>query len=487
MGLRAGTRATGSVSAQALGPSAATSTVAKDAASIANDGVATCTVTATIRDVSGGVLAGVTPVLTSTGTGNTIGLFGASDATGQCSATFKSTQAETKTLSVSAAGRLLASTTTTVVTGTNDVTSITSVTPSSGPTAGGTACSAVVVGATGTPAITVKGTAATSVVVVSSTSITFLTPAGTAGAGDVVIGTQTSAGGYTYVTSDEPADPGSGYLWSDNFDRYASVAALLTDGTCGVGTPAYGLPNADTYYGKRTKYFSNSAAEDCTPPATFEFTTGRLGTGNALRSVIPSGAPTVQWRSPSGDASYFGNYSGSLVMQIYFRLSTGARLLPGGCKWFEAWYVDGGSISGRVQNSIGIAAGDHESWKISSGYASTTDQPVGPYWETLNDGNWHRYTFLYRGATTFAGGNPPTEGSRDGICRVWIDGTKIIDVSATAAGVTPAGGTKAWCSLADVDQIFTGRVNILKFPDVFNGLTTGLTIDHDDLKVWAVA
>jgi len=37
-----------------------------------------------------------------------------------------------------------------------------------------------------------------------------------------------------------------------------------------------------------------------------------------------------------------------------------------------------------------------------------------------------------------------------------------------------------------VDEILAYNVDFLKFPDVFNGVDVGFTLDHDDLKVWAM-
>ena len=81
----------------------------------------------------------------------------------------------------------------------------TSITPASGPTAGGTAVTIV-----GTDfvsgdslAVTIGGTAATGVTVVSTTTITAITPASSAGAKDVMIGNSTmnatGASAFTYV------------------------------------------------------------------------------------------------------------------------------------------------------------------------------------------------------------------------------------------------------------------------------------------------
>ena len=82
--------------------------------------------------------------------------------------------------------------------------SVTSISPTSGSTAGGTSVTITGTNFSGTPIVTIGGAAATSVVVSNATTLTCITPAGTAGARDVVvtISGQPSTGGtglFTYV------------------------------------------------------------------------------------------------------------------------------------------------------------------------------------------------------------------------------------------------------------------------------------------------
>jgi hypothetical protein len=82
---------------------------------------------------------------------------------------------------------------------------VSSIDPSSGPLAGGTAVTITGTGFESGATVTIGGASATSVVVVSETSITAVTPSGTAGAKDVVATnadsglTGTLAGGFTYA------------------------------------------------------------------------------------------------------------------------------------------------------------------------------------------------------------------------------------------------------------------------------------------------
>jgi len=96
---------------------------------------------------------------------------------------------------------------------------VTSISPATGSTAGGTAVTLTIAVSFFAPGfspkgaittVTIGGAAATNVVVVSATSITATTPAGTVGAKDVVVTTGSGSGtltnGFTYIT-DVPTLP----------------------------------------------------------------------------------------------------------------------------------------------------------------------------------------------------------------------------------------------------------------------------------------
>ena len=99
---------------------------------------------------------------------------------------------------------------------TADIIYISSVTPNSGLTAGGTAITITGASLTGATSVTVGGVAATSVVVVSPTSVTAVTPAGTVGAKSVVVttpnGTATASNAFIFFapTTISSVSPTSG-------------------------------------------------------------------------------------------------------------------------------------------------------------------------------------------------------------------------------------------------------------------------------------
>ena len=106
-------------------------------------------------------------------------------------------------------------------------------------------------------------------------------------------------------------------------------------------------------------------------------------------------------------------------------------------------------------------------------------QPVAPWFNQLADGNWHRYTMMYKPNTA--------AGARDGIARMWIDGTKILDISASACGITPPGGEKPWCALEDVDLLFVNDgIREIKWGGTYTGNTISQwTYDFDDFIWWS--
>lgn len=308
--------------------------------------------------------------------------------------------------------------------------------------------------------------------------------------------------GFTVSTTDEPADPGSGYLWADNFDRYVdkngtpSVQAMDAQGSgCVSGTPGYQIlgptnPSAFAFFGQMSTANVNTVAEACNIAAThpeYAVVTGRGGSGIALRANVFGGLGEVgvSWLTPNNPRS-IGPYSGTLVMQEWFRLSAGAPAGAVGYKWFMMWYKNDPNGS-RIE--IGIVGAPSARWVPNSGMSDGNSAPYGyqyqgPYWDhtpagqpqQVNDGTWHRWTVAYLPNSTY---NYPNASSRDGFVRVWVDGIKIIDVSA-------AGVTAGHCSNADLDKIPALQVDHFTIPGTLNDPPSNFTIDIDDLKVWAM-
>ena len=314
---------------------------------------------------------------------------------------------------------------------------------------------------------------------------------------------------------DEPTDPGSGYLWDEPFDRYASVVATTAPGDSPAGTPGFGL-NGATTYDNRTMPNTYNLAQASDPDHQFKwddgspvysFVTGRSGVGQAYRIKVPStngrqgGAMLL---SPWSKGWTPPDTRQATVVQFWVRISSGGTPGSPGQKWLMMFWT-GSPPEGRIQ--WGPWAGNQTTGPLFSavlgsnpgGTINRASQPVGPYWNDINDDAWHRVTHLYLPNTrttyrhTGGGTNSATEtysgtSSRDGRVAMWIDGKKIVDYSQATVGVTPPGGTGPWCYQSDVDFIPTYfNTTRIHFPGTHNNThLVGYRMDYDDLKVWAL-
>ncbi len=181
---------------------------------------------------------------------------------------------------------------------------------------------------------------------------------------------------------------------------------------------------------------------------------------------------------------------------VYFRLSSGAQW-----NWVKGMgYYE--NCDGATRGEAGWApsiVGD-SGFVMSDNYAPACNggggqngQPLGSplaagKLSSSADGNWHRWTFaVLPNTTTGTGGSlyvGGTASSRDGFWRVWIDGTLILDYEANAVGVTPSGGSHAWATNGEVDQIGGNGVPFVQllWPSVFLGNNTSFTWDFS--KIW---
>jgi hypothetical protein len=295
-------------------------------------------------------------------------------------------------------------------------------------------------------------------------------------------------------------------LWSDDFDRYYSPQDMQWSiAQCGSTLPD-GHPA--TNYGKHTQPNSNNACS--TVGSQFGLVTGRGGAGQALRGSIHADPnhtqQSVTWLSPwtPNGLSYSGR---AVVIQFWFRASPGGSPGSYGTKWMEAWFSSGAAQ--RIQWGMDRGSNTRPLWSVAlgsnpGGTVNRTPQPTGPWWDQLNDGQWHRATQLvvlntsstysHTGGTSSASETYSGTSSRDGRVALWIDGTKVVDYSQATVGITPPGGTGVWCRQGDVDMIpgqsgsnSAGNITYIKFPDVFNGSPVAWTMDHDDLAIWEPA
>jgi len=159
----------------------------------------------------------------------------------------------------------------------------------------------------------------------------------------------------------------------------------------------------------------------------------RGGSGHAIRLVYLQGPDRLLWKTNPGEqqlvlAGQRADCTTVLVPDLQERWSgwqsrlrqhrrgheVGGVLADGAvgsdAVWADRRECDHGSV-------VDLHAGGSS---LIMGY-----QPVGPYWNQLNNNEWHRATYLLQPASA--------PGAADGIARMWVDGTKIVDISAAAA------------------------------------------------------
>lgn len=269
------------------------------------------------------------------------------------------------------------------------------------------------------------------------------------------------------VTVGEPVFSGVGGILVDSFDTYT----------------------APQNYVESDKWWPWLVTSE--PLSAYGVVSGRGGTGKAIRLNYTLGAPERHlWITHPETHVWYTVPSAAIAVSYWFRISKngGPGGSPGygstnkGMKWFELWQQ---SLVDRSQ--FGPTAGDATTgplWHFHpAGSANLTGfQPVGPYWNQLNDAQWHRATYLVQPSLV--------RGDLTGIARMWIDGTKIVDVSASAVGVTPSGGTKVWCTDTDVRSIDTAQIGKLHLGEYMNGVAGDgvtdlpMTLDFDDFAWW---
>ena len=91
-----------------VGAADANQTTMTSTGPILANGTLTSTVTVTLKDAYGNAISGNTPVLTSSGSGNTIGACGSTNASGVTTCTLKSTKEEAKTLTLTVSSVVVA-------------------------------------------------------------------------------------------------------------------------------------------------------------------------------------------------------------------------------------------------------------------------------------------------------------------------------------------------------------------------------------------
>lgn len=256
---------------------------------------------------------------------------------------------------------------------------------------------------------------------------------------------------------------------------YSDIIAITRNGTC--------PPNADGVYGLRTLPNCNTDAEACvSSPAGFGLGTIAIpgvGSRQCMVTTIPSGGEQgVTWLCPwnYGGGHHFSYAAGhEIIFEMYWQFVSGT-IGDAGTKWLELWGGTSRTQLSCTSGSFGIGP---------FGYAST-DDPLGqgqtarsPFYTGSGigtvayyaNGNVHKLTVVYK----------PNSHTL-----VFVDDTLAVALASAYVNVTPAGGSKVWCSptelsagqASDEDLIYT------KFHDVFNSPASAAVIRTLPPRCW---
>ena len=287
------------------------------------------------------------------------------------------------------------------------------------------------------------------------------------------------------VIDDEPAFDAAIHtlVFEDNMDSYTDATSM---GALPLGSTPRLAPNP-------SPVLSSTPVD----PATNEVITGRGDTGKALRmhysGAFQAGAnfETVNIPWEANDAAHYIQH---WVRVTYPGAPASLETTGIAIKWLMAWHREDLAFS-RVQWNthegfpcdVASLTREFTYWQVFDQAETGCQgfQPVGPYFQELADGAWHRFTYSYKPNTA--------PGARNGFARMWIDGTKVIDISSSACLVTPAGGEKPWCAVDDIDAlavdehggILGGGISFLSWGGPHTGgPTSPWTYDIDDLRWW---
>ncbi len=258
-------------------------------------------------------------------------------------------------------------------------------------------------------------------------------------------------------------------VWQDDMESYTTLEAMGDNAVLGGGPVIVPHPSPVT----KSEPVNHSQNEI--------IQTGRNGT-QALRlkySGVYQASPTFLTlnvtKLTTDQATHYYQYWG--------RLSAGVS--PSAIKWFMAWHRHASNtrVQWNTHDRLPCPVGGRRIyWQVYDQGETTCqgNQPVGPYWEDIADGEWHRFTYMYKPNSA--------SGARDAVARMWIDGVKIIDISIATCGVTPPGGEKTWCEVDDIDALATadGITTHMWGSNQTKGASSPWTYDFDDFRWWVM-
>ena len=299
---------------------------------------------------------------------------------------------------------------------------VTAISPPSGTTLGGTAVTITGTNFTGTPTVTIGGTAAASVIVVSSTSITAKTPAGTGTNVPVIVtttaGPSLAADLYSYVTTVPPAPPAP------------TVTAISPpSGTTAGGTPV--TITGANFTGATSVTIGGNTATNVTVVSATSIT--------ATTPPGALGAADVAVTTPGGTGTGPGLYTYVTVAPTVTAISPNTGTTQGG----TPVTITGTNFTGATAVTIGgTAATSFTVFNATTITASTPAHAAGAVNVVVttpagSGTGTNLYTYVAQAVPTVTAISP-NNGTTAGGTSVTITGTNFTGATAVTIGGTAA-------------------------------------------------
>jgi hypothetical protein len=267
--------------------------------------------------------------------------------------------------------------------------------------------------------------------------------------------------------------PGAGVtlVAGDNMDRYTDAVSM----------------GAYPYQYTGPQFSPNPAPSQTSTPVDTAYVSviapGRGDIGQALRMTFDGAYQEGHALATVNVPTQPDNET--VYIQYYARVTPGSDWplsQPVAVKWLQAFHnhsLTRLEFATRYPSSTDINQTAPTVWQVIDQAESpgNGDQPLGPYFHQLADGQWHRYTYALKSHTSTR--------VKDGFAQMWVDGTLIIDIEQATVGVVPPGGLRAWCTQDDVNHIIVADgVGRVTWGGTQTTVTGSWTYDVDDVLWW---
>ncbi len=297
-------------------------------------------------------------------------------------------------------------------------------------------------------------------------------------------------------TSPSTSQPTTGSLAEPVFDGTQNTMIYQTDFesyTNAQLNPAAGKAQGPSFLNKAYVY----GPPNPTGPGSGTNTTTTLVPGHTGKAVqfqytgTSQESPGIIYYGSAGSGSNATPNNTTSIVQHWAKVtSLGAPIdatTRFRIKWLLLWHFD--PTSSRIQFNTETGQGGCKynnwtgtHWEIYEGGTYTGCnglQPVSPVFQTIADGQWHRFTYLVKPNSCA----PPA--CRDARALMWIDGVLVMRIEQSAVGVVANGSGQPWCIQADVDgMIVNYGIGAPEFGGPLTDGTTPIAIAIDDFKWW---